>query len=188
MSRQPFAHTRHISVPATRLWNVISTPGYLESCHPLVEKNLTEAWPGRDSRDTVVYYGGDILHRHFTDWYEGVGYNIDVCNPKVKKSYRVTWRIQEHAPAESSLTIAIAPTTDKYADKHTRGTARLLTWLQHHIGRRLMAIWYLSLVLKGIEHVATTGQTVRRNQFGPYPVFSPPNRFPWKRKPEETRP
>lgn len=177
MSRKPFPHTRHMGVSAARLWDVISTPGFLASCHPLVESNTAEVWPGPDARDTVVYYSGYVLHRHFTDWMEGVGYDIDILDPKDKMSCGVSWRIREHGPTESSLTITLKPRRFTNGD----GIAGLMTWVPYHMVMRFNAIWYLSLVLKGIDQYATTGRIVRRNQFGPYPVFSPPNCFPWKK-------
>ena len=48
-----------------------------------------------------------------------------------------------------------------------------LRWLPHHLYLRPLITRYLDAVLKGFEVYITTGEVVRRNQFGSHYVFSP---------------
>lgn len=161
----PIPLSRTMAVPAERLWETITTPGILEQSHPFVDKNPAVRWSGVGSRDTIYYYSGLTLDRHITHWIEGVGYDLDATDQQGRTSH-VIWRIDDGDGARSTLTIAIMP----YLFQHA---PRLLGWLPHHLYLRPMIRRYLDSVLKGFEVYITTGQTVRRNQFGSHYVFSP---------------
>ena len=84
--------TRAVQAGSVRVWQVISTPGYLELCHPFCERNPVQRWATNDARDTIHYYGGRVVHRRFTAWLEGAGYDLVVVdNPGVEQA-RVRWR------------------------------------------------------------------------------------------------
>ncbi len=161
----PIPLSRMMAVPAERLWETITTPGILEQSHPFVDKNPAERWSGVGSRDTIYYHSGLTLDRHITHWIEGVGYDLDATDQQGRTSH-VIWRIHDVDGARSTLTIAIMP----YLFQRV---PRPLRWFLHHLYLRPMIRRYLDSVLKGFEVYITTGQTVRRNQFGSHAVFSP---------------
>ncbi len=161
----PIPLSRTMAVPAERLWETITTPEILERSHPFVDKNPAERWSGVGSRDTIYYHSGLTLDRHITHWIEGVGYDLDATDQQGRTSH-VIWRIDDVDGARSTLTIAIMPYLFQRAP-------RPLRWLPHHLYLRPMIRRYLDSVLKGFEVYITTGQTVRRNQFGSHYVFSP---------------
>jgi hypothetical protein len=52
------SRTIKIKVPAAKVWDAITRPGSLESCHPFVESNPVQEWPGVGSKDIIHYYSG----------------------------------------------------------------------------------------------------------------------------------
>ena len=157
--------SRTMAVPAERIWETITTPEVLEQSHPFVDKNPAERWSGVGSRDRIYYYSGMTLTRHITRWIDGVGYDLEATDEQGRTS-RVIWRVHDVDGASSTLTIAIRPYLFERAP-------RLLRWLPHHLYLRPLIRHYLDSVLKGFEVYITTGETVRRNQFGSHYVFSP---------------
>ena len=80
-----------IAASAQDVWNIISSPGNLEDFHPFCESNPVEKWPGVGSRDTIHYYSGWVLQREFTNWIDGVGYDLTIGRDGGRKSF-VSWR------------------------------------------------------------------------------------------------
>ena len=161
----PVAASRQIKAPAERVWAVISSPGNLAHCHPFCEDNPVEKWPGKGSLDSVYYYSGWVYHRHFTEWIDGVGYDLEIGRKKGRKS-QVSWRIQKINDFESTLTITVFP-------QGLQHLAVMIRWLPHFIYLRPMLKRYLISVVKGFEWYITTGEPVKRNQFGSHKWFSP---------------
>lgn len=158
--------SRSIAVPAERLWEIIATPGVFMQTHPYVRDNPVEHWPGVGSRDTVCYYSGMSLHRRITRWMDGIGYDLEAVNPSGFWSADVQWRVRTVNPDRSELTIAIAPQIIKLAPR------RLAPYVWRFQVRPFLSS-YLDAVLRGFDYHATTGQAVRRNQFGSQFAFSP---------------
>ena len=72
----------YLSVKRTRtqsisedVWDLISTPSYLELVHPFCESNTTESWSGVGSKDTLVYLNDLTFIREITAWDEMKGYD-----------------------------------------------------------------------------------------------------------------
>ena len=79
--RWPVAAERRLEAPASRVWEVISAPGNLETCHPFCARNPVHRWPGADSHDEIHYLSGRVFERRFRSWIEGVGYDLEVGRP-----------------------------------------------------------------------------------------------------------
>ena len=162
--RWPIRRSLDIAAPAHEIWAVISEPGYLENCHPFCAENRVLAWPGPESRDELHYRSGWIYGRHFTAWYEGTGYDLEIGGRGEPRSF-VTWRIEPIDDQSATLTIAIYP--------HVLQRVPLLArWLPHLAFVRPLLRRYLSSVLRGVEWYVTRGEPVRPNQFGRHPWFS----------------
>lgn len=161
----PISASRTIAVPASIIWELISSPGSLPLYHPFCEKNPVFEWPGAVSRDEIHYFNGVVLARRFSNWYEDVGYDLEIGGSGGRTSF-VSWRIARIKERRSSIKITIYP----HALQHVPTIAR---WFPHLVRLRPQLRSYLQSVVKGVDWFITEGQPVRRNQFGAHPWFSP---------------
>lgn len=109
---------------ADQVWRVISSPGNLTRFHPFCQENPVERWPGADSQDQVIYYNGLALTRNFTNWLEGIGYDLEAVDDAGER-FAVSWRIGADGLHNSHLTITIRPYLTQYAERKRRQYARL---------------------------------------------------------------
>jgi len=161
----PVSASRTIAVPASKIWEVISSPGMLPLYHPFCEKNPVHEWPGADSHDEIHYFNGVVLARRFSDWYDEVGYDLEIGRSGGRTSF-VSWRVATIKERRSSIKITIYP----HALQHVPTIAR---WFPHIVRLRPQLRSYLQSVVKGLDWFITQRQPVRRNQFGAHPWFSP---------------
>lgn len=87
---KPIHYKIRINAPSEKVWDIISSPGNLEYCHPFCESNPVDKWPGKESIDYVNYYNGLKYIRKFTDWKTGIGYELLIGKTNGKKSIRNT--------------------------------------------------------------------------------------------------
>jgi hypothetical protein len=153
-----------IKAPPNRIWQVISQPGHLARCHPFCEKNEVDQWPGVCARDTITYYSGVHYQRDFVTWIEGVGYDLELGPPPHKTAW-VSWRITPLDETRSELMIEVTPYL-----KSALPERRKLAYQRRAFGTTIAD--YLNSVVQGVDYVVTTGQAVRRNQFGSHPIYS----------------
>jgi hypothetical protein len=165
MPVSPVTHRQEIVAPATAVWDVISTAGHLEECHPFCAANPVDAWPGVGSQDHVEYFSGRTITRRFVGWQEGAGYDIAITDANGTIA-NVAWQLSDEG-AGSALTIAITP-------RMLGEVPTALRWASDRALVRPMLTRYLRAVVSGIEWRVTTGRPVRRNQFGAHRWFSPP--------------
>ena len=162
----PVVVTRPIETSSEKVWQTISTPGYLEPCHPFCAKNPVAVWPGEQARDEVHYLSGWVFERRFCRWIEGIGYDLEIGRPGGRSSF-VSWRVSPVESRQCSLRIAVYPHA-------LQQLPVALRWVAHHLRLRPMLETYLSSVTKGVEWYAVRGEPVPRNQFGEHPWFSVP--------------
>lgn len=153
-----------IEAGADCIWQVISQPGNLEQLHPFCRENAVHQWPGVGARDTITYYSGVHHQRDFVTWHEGVGYDIEI-GPPPHKTARVAWRIQALDEQRSAFSIEVT----SYL-KSGLSESRKRSYEQRFFGDTIAQ--YLDSVVRGVGHVATTGQPVRKNQFGTHSIYS----------------
>jgi len=161
----PVAVSRFLAEPPSKIWDVISSPGMLPLYHPFCEKNPVFEWPGPDSHDEIEYFNGVVLTRRFKNWYDDVGYDLEIGRIGGRSSL-ATWRISSVREHRSSIEITIFP----HALQRVPTAVR---WLPHLVRLRPQLRHYLQSVVKGLDWFITEGQPVRRNQFGAHPWFSP---------------
>lgn len=162
----PVVVAQPISAPVEKVWNVISTPGNLEACHPFCVKNPVKAWPGESARDEVHYLSGWIYERHFCQWIDGVGYDLEIGRSGGSKSF-VSWRIIPSDNDICTLKITVYPHT--FQNIHAA-----IRWLPHFLYMGPMLRRYLSSVTRGFDWFIRLGKPVPPNQFGKHPWFSAP--------------
>lgn len=156
---------RHvIEAPSQQVWDAVTQPGHLTQCHPFCRENAVEQWPGVGARDTVTYYSGLHFQRDFVEWIEGVGYALEI-GPPPEKTAHVCWRIEPLDIARSALTITVTAylRSDLSASRKAAYQRRVF---DKSIAR------YLDSVVRGVDHLVTTGQAVQKNQFGSHPMYS----------------
>jgi hypothetical protein len=151
-----------IAASPAQVWDLISTPGHLEECHPFCRANIVDRWPGPRSHDTIEYYNGRVVERSFTNWLEGEGYDLDVSD-RNGPSASVSWRL---APTDTGADLTIELTPSFLA-----GVGRGYRWAIAPVARPLLRR-YLRSVVRGVEWRVTTGEPVRPNHFGTHLWFS----------------
>lgn len=158
------AVTHRFKVAAERVWEVMATAGALERYHPLCTDNPVAEWPGVGAQDAIHYLSGVVLHRRFTAWEEGRGYELEIGSDRWPTSY-VRWELVAKGPEESELTISIlANAFINYPS--------IVRWALHRWYLRPLLRRYLRAVLRGLDHYVTTGCEVTPNQFGRVALFS----------------
>jgi len=160
----PVAVTGDIDAPAEAVWDIISTPGNLEQCHPFCAGNPVQQWPGVGSRDEVHYLSGLVFERRFIEWIEGVGYDLEIGRRGGDTSF-VSWRVTPIEEGGCTLRIAVYPYV-------VQGWPVAIRWAPHLLQVRPRLRSYLSSVVRGFEWYATKSEPVPRNQFGSHAWFS----------------
>ena len=164
--RWPVGVSRPIAAPSTRIWEVISSPSALALFHPFCAKNPVIDWPGPSSHDEVHYFNGLVLVRHFSDWYEDLGYDLEIGKVGGRTS-AVSWRIKPVDDHRGSIEITVFP--------HWLQTIpAIIRWIPHLVRLRPQLRAYLRSVVEGLDWFITHDQSVKRNQFGSHQWFSPP--------------
>lgn len=157
--------SRDIEVASDAIWTAIAQPGSLTQYHPFCATNPVDRWPGEGSRDQVIYYSGVAYQRDFVTWLEGVGYDLELGPRPPHKTARVAWRIEALTAARSALSIEVTPYLQADLPE-----ARKLAYQERAFGNTIAT--YLESVLQGVAYFVTSGQAVRRNQFGSHSVYS----------------
>lgn len=160
----PVSAQRTIAAPASRVWDVISSPGNLEDCHPFCEKNPVLEWPGPQSRDEVHYLSGWMYERRFCNWIDGVGYDLNIGRRGGSQSF-VSWRITEIDDRNCTLKITVYPHT-------LQNIPAVIRWLPYLVKLRPALKSYLESVVMGFEWYVMRDEAVPRNQFGRHAWFS----------------
>ena len=156
----PISYSQPLSACGKDVWQEISKPGNLVDFHPFCESNPVEIWPGVGSRDKVCYYKGLVLVRDFTNWIDGMGYDLTATSQEGLR-FNVSWRITYKENYYSTLTLTIQQVLEHGSERKADQFSRLLNK-------------YLQQVSQGIEFYMRTGKRVTRNQFGAHRLFSPP--------------
>lgn len=160
----PVAVERTIAAPAQTVWETISMSGNLELCHPFCASNPVQVWPGSNSRDEVHYRSGWVYERHFRQWIDGVGYDLEIGRRGGRSSF-VSWRIFPDSNSSCTLRITVYPHV-------LQNIPIAIRWLPHVLRLRPMLREYLDSVVRGFEWYITRGEPVPRDNFGRHPWFS----------------
>ena len=160
----PLSSTIQIDAAQEIIWQRLNEAGHLKCCHPFCKSTEVEQWPGKGSRDKITYYSGREYYRHFVEWFDGIGYDIELGEPP-RQTSRVQWRITPLSETCCRFAIAVIPylKMEHAEEKKKQYQARLFgPDLQH----------YLDCVVKGVEFWIRTGQVVEKDQFGRNPLYS----------------
>jgi len=161
---RPLSATIDMDAAAEKLWQGITTAGYLKRCHPFCESTAVDTWPGVGSQDSITYYSGRTYRRNFVDWIDGTGYDIELGD-RPNATARVLWRIAPLSDTACRFSIEVIPYLKTSLDdaKKAQYQDRLFgADLQH----------YLESVVQGVAYWITTGRDVEKDQFGRNPLYS----------------
>ncbi len=167
LSTSVISYTNRINASSVKLWEVISTPGNLNSCHPFCKKNTVIKWSEVGSEDSIEYYNGLVLNRLFTDWNTGKGYELFIGNG-ASATAKVIWTITDNKDGTSNLSIVIYLFTD-IALMHYPKSFRPLIKRLYFLPKMSQ---YIKSVVKGFKFYIETGIPVKKNQFGNNSMFS----------------
>lgn len=166
-SKYVVTHRTRINAPASKVWEVISMPGNLNYCHPFCEENKVTTWGKTGAQDSIKYFNGLTLHRSFTDWQEGKGYEL-IIGTRRHAAARVFWEVHpiDETNTELSIDIHLFPkiALSRYP-KLLRGAIRRFYFVPN------MAK-YVKAVVDGFKYYIETGKSVEKNQFGHNKMFS----------------
>jgi len=167
LSEYNVSYHAKINASADKVWEVISTPGSLNFCHPFCKENTIAKWGEIGAEDTIEYYNGLVLNRLFTEWHEGKGYEL-LIGDSTNATAKVLWTITSVKDRISKLSIAINVFPDialKKYPKLLRGIIRRFYFLPNMSK-------YVKAVVKGFKYYIETGSPVKINQFGYNRMFS----------------
>ncbi len=162
---ETFYVEQEADVSAKKALDIISVPGGLTHWHPFMEKHTTERWDGVGSNDHLTYYSGFEYDREVVTWIDGVGYDL---------------RVTENGKRECTAIWRIIPVDETHCILRISGAVPFIKKLPFPIRWALLEFKmkpvfsdYLERILKGFAFYAETGKKVKKNQFGPHPIFSP---------------
>jgi hypothetical protein len=161
---ESFFVEKEVAVSAEKAWGIIAVPGGLTQWHPFMEKHTTESWNGVGSIDHLIYYSGVEFDREVVKWIEGIGYDLKVTE-KGKRESAAIWRIIPIDAKRCKLRITCRADFIKKLPFPIR-------WALLKFKMKPTFSQYLFQILEGFAHYAETEQQVKRNQFGPHPIFS----------------
>ena len=160
----PITQSKNFEISTASLWELISSPGNLNDCHPYCLRNEVVQWNEKGHKDRLIYLNSRTYIPRFQSWNEGSGYTLIIGEEGDKQSL-VTWSIEEISLYKSKLTISVYPYL-------LAKLPRIISFLPYVIWIRPRLKKYLKSVLSGFEYVAINNEAVPRNNFGRHPWFS----------------
>ena len=90
-----------------KLWEVVSSPSYLNNVHPFCKENSIIQWSKDHHEDKIVYLNNRYYIRKFVSWKVLEGYDLWIGSNNNNQSF-VEWRL-EKVDSGSKLTITVYP-------------------------------------------------------------------------------
>ena len=145
------------------LWEVVSSPNYLNNVHPFCKENSIISWNNDHHEDKILYLNEKTYIRKFVSWKALKGYDLWIGDNNKDQSF-VEWRL-EKAGNRSKLTITVYPFL-------LSNWPRILSFLPYFLYINIKLKSYLFSVLSGIEWYMKEKTPVPKNQFGRHSWFS----------------
>ena len=159
----PVSNEIKINSSEEKLWSLISSPGYLNLCHPFCKENKAINWNINNKKDILIYLNNTKYIREFYKWDENHGYSLLIGEENGEKS-KVEWKIFSRNK-KVFLKIKVYPYLFSNKNK--------LTYLfYHYFFIKPMLKKYLNSVLKGINWYLKNKRPVPKNKFGKHSWFS----------------
>lgn len=157
-----------IDIPLSpeKVWEQMITPGNAVFWHPFVKEHSAESnWNCIGSKDKVTYNSGATFDREIVEWIDGVGFDLKVTS-NGKNEVLVVWRITKLDNGDCNLIVTAHVSLLKNLPFPIR-------WAAYKYKIEPLFSTYLKSAMQGFVFFASTGEKVKRNQFGAHPLFSP---------------
>ena len=145
------------------LWEVVSSPNYLNNVHPFCKENSIIKWNNDHHEDKILYLNDKTYIRKFVSWRALKGYDLWIGDNNKDQSF-VEWRL-EKVGNRSKLTITVYPFL-------LSNWPRILSFLPYFLYINIKLKSYLFSVLSGIHWYIKENTPVPKNQFGKHSWFS----------------
>ena len=145
------------------LWEVVSSPNYLNNVHPFCKENSIIKWKHDHHEDKILYLNEKTYIRKFVSWRPLKGYDLWIGDNNKDQSY-VEWRL-EKVGSRSKLTITVYPFL-------LSAWPRIFSFLPYFLYINIKLKSYLFSVLSGIDWYIKENTPVPKNQFGKHSWFS----------------
>ena len=145
------------------LWEIVSSPNYLNNVHPFCRENTTIEWNNDHHEDKIIYLNERTYIRRFVSWRDLEGYDLWIGDSNKNQSF-VEWRL-EKVNTGSKLTITVYPFL-------LSSWPKVLSFLPYFIYINIKLKTYLFSVLSGVEWYVKKKTPVPKNQFGRHSWFS----------------
>ncbi len=145
------------------LWEVVSSPNYLNNVHPFCKENSIISWNNDHHEDEILYLNDKTYIRKFVSWRALKGYDLWIGDNNKDQSF-VEWRL-EKVGSRSKLTITVYPFLLSTWPK-------IFSFLPYFLYIDIKLKSYLFSVLSGIDWYIKENTPVPKNQFGKHSWFS----------------
>ena len=145
------------------LWEVVSSPNYLNNVHPFCKENSIISWKNDHHEDKILYLNDKTYIRKFVSWRALKGYDLWIGDNNKDQSF-VEWRL-EKVGSRSKLTITVYPFLLSTWPK-------IFSFLPYFLYIDIKLKSYLFSVLSGIDWYIKENTPVPKNQFGKHSWFS----------------
>lgn len=145
------------------LWEVVSSPNYLNNVHPFCKENSIISWNNDHHEDKILYLNDKTYIRKFVSWRALKGYDLWIGDNNKDQSF-VEWRL-EKVGSRSKLTITVYPFLLSTWPK-------IFSFLPYFLYIDIKLKAYLFSVLSGIGWYIKENTPVPKNQFGKHSWFS----------------
>ena len=145
------------------LWEIVSSPNYLNNIHPFCRENSTIRWNNDHREDKIIYLNERIYIRRFVSWRNLEGYDLWIGENNEDQSF-VEWRL-EKVGTGSKLTITVYPFL-------LSSWPKVFSFLPYFLYINIKLKSYLFSVLSGIKWYVQKKTPVPNNQFGRHSWFS----------------
>ena len=145
------------------LWEVVSSPNYLNNVHPFCKENSIIKWNNDHHEDRILYLNEKTYIRKFVSWRVLKGYDLWIGDNNKDQSF-VEWRL-EKVGSRSRLTITVYPFLLSTWPK-------IFSFLPYFLYIDIKLKSYLFSVLSGIDWYIKENTPVPKNQFGKHSWFS----------------
>ena len=145
------------------LWEIVSSPNYLNNVHPFCRENTTIEWNNDHHEDKIIYLNERTYIRRFVSWRNLEGYDLWIGDSNKNQSF-VEWRL-EKVGTGSKLTITVYPFL-------LSSWPKVFSFLPYFLYINIKLKSYLFSVLSGIEWYVQKKTPVPKNQFGRHSWFS----------------
>ena len=145
------------------LWEVVSSPNYLNNVHPFCKENSIISWNNDHHEDKILYLNDKTYMRKFVSWRALKGYDLWIGDNNKDQSF-VEWRL-EKIGSRSKLTITVYPFL-------LSAWPKIFSFLPYFLYIDIKLKSYLFSVLSGIDWYIKENTPVPKNQFGKHSWFS----------------